>query len=260
MGRYLGEPADGVDADWYIRVIKPSDPALIQSLIAPPNTVAVPDDKDATTIRQRVLEFELVASRAREARLAADVAGLQAELVRLRGYPAESEALQDALANEQRLRQEAEIARELAERTLAAAPRDEPVANIPPVRPKLQGELVEVARIFLPRIRLLRNSMAVLAMEYGDRSPLFRVLRDLHEGEARLPSGWKSVQGVSAWWERHVSNGQDNTGRIYARFLTAERCWVVLVSHKAEQLRDLAWIKKLDPEASAGPRPPASTR
>ncbi len=100
---------------------------------------------------------------------------------------------------------------------------------------------------------MLRNSISVLAIEYGNRSPLFRALYELHEGDARLPTGWKAVQGVPAWWERHVSNGRDNTGRIYARFLAAERCWVVLVSHKAEQPRDLAWIKKLDPDASVGP-------
>ncbi|HXT79192.1 MAG TPA: hypothetical protein VN702_06490, partial [Acetobacteraceae bacterium] len=69
-------------------------------------------------------------------------------------------------------------------------------------------------------------------------------LAELVSVEGRLPPNWKSVQGAAGWWERHVSDGQANTGRLYALYVGDLRRWDVLISDKAEQPRDMTWLKK----------------
>lgn len=95
----------------------------------------------------------------------------------------------------------------------------------------------------LPKVRLIRDSLMVVAAEFASRKALYRTLSELQEAKDRLPPNWKKVQGVEGWWERHLSNGQDDAGRAYAR-LNAERNWDVLVSHKSEQSRDIAWLDR----------------
>ena len=58
---------------------------------------------------------------------------------------------------------------------------------------------------------------------------------------------WKSVQGAAGWSERHVSDGQANTGRLYALYVSETQRWDVRISDKAEQPRDVAWLRKHAP-------------
>ena len=51
------------------------------------------------------------------------------------------------------------------------------------------------------------------------------------------------MQGAAGWWERHVSDGQANTGRLYALYVGEAQLWDVLISDKAEQPRDMAWLR-----------------
>jgi hypothetical protein len=46
------------------------------------------------------------------------------------------------------------------------------------------------------------------------------------------------------WWERHLSDGQDDAGRIYVRFSSTDRVWDVLISHKSGQTRDISWLSR----------------
>ena len=39
-------------------------------------------------------------------------------------------------------------------------------------------------------------------------------------------------------------SGQDDAGRVYARLGESDRIWMVLVSHKSEQSRDIAWLAR----------------
>jgi hypothetical protein len=57
-----------------------------------------------------------------------------------------------------------------------------------------------------------------------------------------MTSKWKRIQGVPGWRERHVSNGQDDSGRIHAG--PHQGRWDLLVSHKAQQDRDISWLAK----------------
>jgi hypothetical protein len=247
-GRYLGEPADGVSADWYIRIIRPADPTALHQILfqGQANPASVPSrDHSLAELRVRLLKAELALSRARAANLLSELAGVRGEAV-VRGDRAdENTALKEAIEQEQRLRLEAEAAREAAEQALAAIPARVGQPAAARSKMKLQDELAAVAESLLPNLRWLRNSLGVAAMEFSDRRFLYRALAELHGTGGRLPRAWKAVQGASAWWERHVSNGQDNTGRLYARLADAERKWIVLISHKSDQPRDIAWLKTL---------------
>jgi hypothetical protein len=95
-----------------------------------------------------------------------------------------------------------------------------------------------------PLRRLLRDSLTVASVEFRDRTAFYRALRELAEGGARLPPAWKKVRGAEEWWERHVSTGEDDSGRAYARALPGGAGWDVLLSDKGSQDRDMVWLRK----------------
>ena len=105
--------------------------------------------------------------------------------------------------------------------------------------------MVAVFEELLPRLSLLGDSMGFVVAEMSDRKALFRYLRELHERSQGMPAGWKGVQGADGWWERHVSTGQDDAGRIYARKGAADARWSVLISHKGDQSRDIDRLRRL---------------
>mgnify|MGYP007008282090 CR=1 FL=1 len=147
----------------------------------------------------------------------------------------ELDALQSALVEEARNRAAAEaLALEVA-----STPR-----NV--VQPRLRDEVSGVFESLLPRIALLRSSPEVIAAEFSDRRFLYRALAELSSGDEGLPTNWKKLRGIPDWIERHISNGQDDSGRIYARLDEDRRLWEVLVSHKGEQLRDISWLRNFN--------------
>ncbi|MCX7307144.1 MAG: hypothetical protein NTZ72_04015, partial [Afipia sp.] len=114
----------------------------------------------------------------------------------------------------------------------------------PVVRTKLKDEIHVVLTTLVPRLTLLRDSKDVISAEFANRKSLYRGLAELYEFADRLPSSWKKLQGLDQWWERHVSTGQDDAGRAYARRSKVERGWEVLISHKGEQTRDILWLER----------------
>ena len=109
---------------------------------------------------------------------------------------------------------------------------------------KLQSEVVAVFKWLLLEIELVRDSLAVITVEFSDRGPLYRALAELRRTSGRLPPAWKSFQGASGWWERHINDGSNDLGRVYARRASGTDVWRVLVSYKADQPRDAAWLKR----------------
>jgi hypothetical protein len=108
--------------------------------------------------------------------------------------------------------------------------------------PKLKDEVETVRTSLLSRIEFIRDSLIFVSSELSDRGPLYRVLAELNFGQDRMPPAWKKVQGATGWWERHVSSGHDDAGRIYARLDPSTRRWQALVSHKGDQPRDIHWL------------------
>jgi len=105
---------------------------------------------------------------------------------------------------------------------------------------RLQDEITALLATIRPDLRFLRDSLTVLAGEFADRRGAYRAVLEL--GFDALGRGWKRIHGASGWWERHVSNGQDDSGRIYAQ--RANGSWHLLISHKSEQARDIAWLAR----------------
>jgi len=93
-------------------------------------------------------------------------------------------------------------------------------------------------------VPLVRDSVIVIAAEFSNRRALYRGLVELRSVNGRLPPTWKKLKGLDDWWERHISDGQDDAGRVYARLANSERVWDVLISHKSEQSRDIAWLAR----------------
>lgn len=101
-----------------------------------------------------------------------------------------------------------------------------------------------VLETLLPGMRLMRDSLIVIAAEFSNRRALYRGLAELQIVSGRLPSTWKKLKGLGAWWERHMSDGKDDAGRVYARLGDSGHTWDVLISHKSEQARDIAWLSR----------------
>ena len=254
-GRYLGEPVDGLSADWFVQFEKPGwdEPLdeLLARILGRQRAIREAPPETAAATRLRLLQDELARARERETALRSELVSVRATVARYASTASDSDALRAEIANEQRLRDEAEAGRVAAEAALevvqveleavrAGAALPHPV----PPRTRLQDEISDVLGTLLPNLNPLRDSLTVAASEYASRKALYRSLAELAAGEGRLPANWKAVQGTTGWWERHVSDGQDNTGRLYAHFIRGDRRWDVLISDKAEQSRDMAWLRR----------------
>jgi hypothetical protein len=137
-------------------------------------------------------------------------------------------ALLDAMVDLARLTEEVE--------RLRARPLPGPAA-------RLHQELTDALTALRPDVRLARDSWNVVAAEFRDRTPFWRAVNDLPRDGGR-PDGWKQFRGAERWWERHLSTGQDDTGRAYARFDASQRVWEILISWKADQPQDAVWLRK----------------
>ena len=143
----------------------------------------------------------------------------------------QTERLRAALAAEQHLRETAEQAVRTMERRPALGSKG-----------KIADEVKDVLNFLLPNVRLLRDSIEVMTLEFDNRRIVWRSLAELISAKGVLKD-WKKIRGADGWWERHMSDGRDNTDRIYAR-RGNETLWDVLISHKAEQIRDIAWLAR----------------
>jgi len=230
-GPWLGDPVDGVVGSSFIRFVRPAVGDLretIAYLLRDFVSTAAANDDDSEE-RARILAIELIEARSQLARLktrpqdrASEPTAVPAELARLRQ---ENTAL---------LQEIADLSRQIAER--------------PPVRShpnraagRLLDEIAALLGKFRPDLRFLRDSLTIVTGEYADRQSFYSAVNEL--GPDPLRRGWKKIHGTPGWWERHISNGQDDSGRIYARPTAGK--WEVLVSHKAQQRRDIEWLAGL---------------
>jgi hypothetical protein len=253
-GRYLGDSVDGYLADWFVRFEKPTSDEPIDGLLArvlgQPNVA--PDTSAGETAletRLRLLQDEMARARVREATLRSEL--VRAKAAALAAPATGNDAPRIELINEQRLRYDAEAAWVAAEAALSNARAELEAAHAKAAVPRqasprtrVHDEISDVLGTLLPHLDLLRDSLTVAASEYASRKALYRSLAELATVEGRLPSNWKAVQGVAGWWERHVSDGKANTGRLYARSQPGTRRWDVLISDKAEQARDMTWLRR----------------
>ena len=245
LGRYLGEGIPGFDADWFLRLdAEPTAEVQEKVVIA---LGAQPEWRDEQGLRERLLAADLERALARDAEA-------KAALLRLKSAQVEAASHGEA-ASQSRAEAEAErLLREVAEAQALHARRR--VAELEAERAALRvvpggrsdraiaDEFDVVLDVLLPRVKLLRDSRDVVAFGYMSRHGVYQALAELGRSEREIPTSWKSVQGASRWIERHVSNGQDNTGRAYAHLDRSDRRWEVLISYKADQSQDIDWLKR----------------
>lgn len=255
-GPWLGDPVEGVAADWFVRFARPAggEPlaSLVESLVGAP--AASP--ADAGELRLRLIEAELTSSRAREAVLRHELERTRAANTSATAPPdPEVVALREDLAAERAIREATEVAladatRALVDAQTAAEATRTTQRSASPARPqggggrRIADEVETVLSTLLPAVRLLRDGLTVVSAEFRERGGLYRALAELQPPPARLPAAWKKLQGVDGWWERHVGTGEDDAGRVYARWEAVDRRWAALVSHKGEQAHDIAWLRR----------------
>lgn len=249
-GRWLGDPVDGFDADWFVRFeIPPGDQDVDARLEQILNLAPVAAPTEAA-LSIRVLETEIATLYAREAALRAEIGRLGATAREANSRGANVDAVRAELDQERALRQAAEARVEASTRATTDAPmpsREVPVQTAPPRLPPRRALLSEIETVvdtLLPRTSLLRDSMTIASAEFRARTGLYRALSELNQTTTQLPPNWKRVRGADDWWERHVSTGEDDSGRLYARFSSISQRWEVLLSHKSEQDRDILWLRR----------------
>jgi hypothetical protein len=232
-GPWLGDPVDGVVGANFIRFARPQVSDLRQAVAKIlENTVTAASERPDPADRMRALTVELMETRA--------------ALARAQTTPRESRPQPSAEAEAElaRLQQEnAALLQQITDlhRQLAEAPPARPEQNRAAGR--LQDEIATLLASLRPDLQFLRESVTVLTGEFADRRGLYRALIEL--GSDALGRAWKKMHAAPGWWERHVSNGQDDSGRLYVR--RAAGHWEVLVSHKSQQTRDLAWLARCPP-------------
>lgn len=244
-GPYLGDAPDNGAPDWFIRFETKGLPAerFTRSFSASPGMQASTDAANhPSALRLQLLRTDLTNARDR-------IAFLEAKIDLLTSQQTEAGHSPDEAA------QNAEESIDAESLTLAqwyaalpASPavetghykRTSPVA----AHRRVQAEVETVLDTFLPGIRLLRDSLSVIAIEYADRRAIYRVLKQLDPTVRRFTGNWKKVHTLDGWWESHVSDGQSSSGRVYARFDPASRVFNVLASQKGDQDRDIAWLSR----------------
>lgn len=254
-GRYLGEPiGDELMPDWFVRFdLAGGDFARIEQALAE----AFPHDdhppQPTEVLRSRLLMAEIIALKAEQARLATENARLRLEL-------AETVAAAGAVSAEtsERVREEhtelvatltaslaAEAkAREEAEVLAASLPANLPSPTMSASK-SLTREVATIMRTAFPRVRLLRDGELTLTLEYRDRAGVYGALAQINPDKFPADAAsWKKLQGLDGWWERHVSDGTSDAGRLYARRASEDRMIELLASTKREQLRDIAWLRR----------------
>jgi hypothetical protein len=244
-GRYLGDPVEDFEADWFVRIVRPtgSNDSLSTVLrnVLGDQVTERDSHKTLGEYRAQLIATELASAKAREAALRVEIARLKLESTNAADTQGQIEELRLAVDLEREARQQADLAAAEAQDLLSAARQDR---QPPPRAGKIKHEIETVLAALIPEVRLMRDSLNVVAAEFSNRRALYRGLAELRTAIGRLPPTWKKLKGVEQWWERHMSDGQDDAGRIYVRYSNGDRIWDILISHKSEQTRDVAWLAR----------------
>jgi len=223
FGRWLGDAVEGVAFDWFILCHGAFDGPSLGDLLGRSMVEA------NAAARVAVLERRLLDARADLARLASDLEARQRSAQILTSTAPSQDLLAEALAQVQ---------------SLQARLADAPLPSTSRSNQRLHDELATALTALRPDLAMLRDSLLVATATFVNRTQFYRSIQELPGSGAR-PNGWKALRGADRWWERHVSTGQDDSGRVYARYDTSARRWTVLLGVKSTQSRDIDWLARL---------------
>lgn len=102
---------------------------------------------------------------------------------------------------------------------------------------KFADEVMAVIQILLPNITFLKNSIDVITRELNRQvlKAIYKITTDPMNREAI------KVRGADGWRELRFNTGQADDGRLY--FKHKENGWLVLVSFKGSQERDIRYLQ-----------------
>jgi hypothetical protein len=225
-GPWLGDPVDGIAGTGFIRFIRPSANDLREAIAK-----ILQKSVNAPWVRTdpgewiRALTVDLLETRAALARSDGESREASSETgIELSRMQQENAAL---------LQENSDLRQQLAE----SVSRRQDASRSPG---RIHIAIALLLASFRPDLRFLRDSLTAVSAELADRRGCYRALLEL--GPEALGRSWKKIQGPASWWERHISTGQDDSGRIYVR--RADRSWDGLVSHKSQQSHDIAWLAR----------------
>jgi len=189
--------------------------------------------REATELHERILALSAERDALRDQRDAAESARLSAE------------ALGNQYAEE--ASRTAEVAATVGERCEDAEALVEElrVANERLVTQQQRGTKEFVRRLggFLeacyPDAKFLRDSLEVFIDDISDRRSVCAVLSELSFRRSDVKG--EKVEGTQTWKEKRFSTGTAHDGRAYYRYVGP--CLEVLLSRKARQSADVAWLR-----------------
>jgi hypothetical protein len=240
-GRYFGEPTEQIYPDWYVLIATPAGfDDVTEKLAIALSQLGIQASRSLAT-RDQILMEELFSARSAVAFERAELAKARLELAELHDATSEIPKLRESLDLAQ-----VEIVRLSEEISQAHKSKTRPLLPAQPIDKRtgsrVGAEVLDILAVVFPRIKLIRNSIDVIVFEFSSRKGIYRCLQALQSSNQGIPVSWKVLKGIDGWIECHVSNGQDDAGRAYARVNRVDRSWDVLVSHKSDQLRDIAWL------------------
>ena len=244
-GRWLGEPIGQIAFDWFLRCDGTLDEQLVMALLGPSSPVPVESDSAArvAVLEQRIASLLADVARAENALRRSlemppspEVEGPLSAVTVTGALPEPDPALQNALAEIQALRASLEAIG--ADQQLGARRELEAPQVV-----RVRDEVTALLFALRPDILLMRDSLLVSLGELHSRGGFYKALSELPASGSR-PEGWKMLRGAERWWERHVSTGRNDHGRVYARYDTGARHWSLLLGWKVDQPQDVAWLKR----------------
>lgn len=251
VGRYLPETQEGFQGDWYVKVPANTDNEKILQRFGDGSNAPSTSAEGPSELRIHLLKVELATALARGAAERAELTRLRLEYASFRqDTVAERRALQevaDAAALE--AKNLAEALEQLSRNSEIRSDKNEalPIARQQSsnrTKAKIVDEIRDVISTLFPRAKLVRDTIDVISVEFLNRRSVYKALNELHTSQAGIPAAWKTLKGHDGWLERHVSDGQSDAGRAYARLVDPDRSWEILISHKGEQTRDMQWLSK----------------
>lgn len=111
------------------------------------------------------------------------------------------------------------------------------------IRRQWAQEIQSVIEGLLPEVEFLRDSIDVITRELHSYRPVLLTLRRIvtESNEVRA----ERLEAAREYKELRFSTGQNDDGRIYFKQDGKRKRWVVLVSLKASQKRDIEYLKRI---------------
>ncbi|MBP9019745.1 MAG: HIRAN domain-containing protein, partial [Bacteroidales bacterium] len=105
-----------------------------------------------------------------------------------------------------------------------------------------KDEVLKVIQILLPNVMFLGDSMDVITLELENYQKVLQALYAISADPTYIKA--ERVEAADGWKELHFSTGQKDDGRLYFKHDKNQNRWLVLVSFKGSQKKDIQYLQK----------------